>query len=137
LSTNKSLLDHIRERMLSFGDQYTHFVKVICEIRINKPIQVSKKQGNLKSNFSKMIDQSKGEEIIKLWELFHLFDKDGDGVITRIELGLAIRSLDHNPTETEFVDIVNECDGAIDYPQFLSVMARTERETDLTKEKKK
>jgi len=45
--------------------------------------------------------------------------------------------LGHNPTETELVDIVNECDDTIDYPQFLSVMARTMRETDLTKEKKK
>ena len=43
-------------------------------------------------------------------EAFSLFDKDGDGTITSMELGTVMRSLGANPTEAELQDMINEID---------------------------
>lgn len=43
-------------------------------------------------------------------EAFSLFDKDGDGTITKKELGTVMRSLGQNPTEAELQDMINEVD---------------------------
>ena len=43
-------------------------------------------------------------------EAFALFDKDGDGTITTVELGTVMRSLGQNPTEQELHDMINEVD---------------------------
>merc|ERR1712138_122418 len=68
------------------------------------------------------------EQIAEFKEAFPLFDKDGDGTITTKELGTVMRSLGQNPTEAELQDMINEVDadgnGTIDFPEFLSLMAR-------------
>merc|ERR1712171_1534 len=65
-------------------------------------------------------------------------DKDGDGTITTKELGTVMRSLGQNPTEAELQDMINEVDadgnGTIDFPEFLSLMARKMRDTDTEEE---
>lgn len=67
-----------------------------------------------------------------------LFDKDGDGNITTKELGTVMRSLGQNPTEAELQDMVNEVDadgnGTIDFPEFLTMMARKMKDTDSEEE---
>ncbi|CAG5114710.1 unnamed protein product, partial [Candidula unifasciata] len=67
-------------------------------------------------------------QILELKEAFSLFDKDGDGTITTVELGSVMRSMGQNPTETELQDMINEVDadgsGAIDFPEFLTMMSR-------------
>jgi len=69
---------------------------------------------------------------------FSLFDKDGDGTITTKELGTVMRSLGQNPTEAELLDMINEVDadgnGTIDFPEFLSLMARKMKDTDTEEE---
>ncbi|KFQ57290.1 Calmodulin, striated muscle, partial [Pelecanus crispus] len=69
---------------------------------------------------------------------FSLFDRDGDGCITTKELGTVMRSLGQNPTEAELQDMVGEVDadgsGTIDFPEFLSLMARKMRDTDSEEE---
>ncbi|EPQ03106.1 Calmodulin [Myotis brandtii] len=73
-------------------------------------------------------------------EAFSLFDKDGDGTttITTKELGAVMRSLGQNPTEAELQDMINEVDadgnGTIDFPEFLTMMARKMKDTDRDRE---
>ena len=51
------------------------------------------------------------EQIEELKETFALFDKDGDGCITSVELGHVMRSLGQSPSEQELVDMINEVRG--------------------------
>ena len=66
------------------------------------------------------------------------FLQDGDGTITTQELGTVMRSLGQNPTEAELQDMINEVDadgnGTIDFPEFLTMMARKMRDTDSEEE---
>merc|ERR1712206_22176 len=81
-----------------------------------------------------MADQLTEEQIAEFKEAFSLFDKDGDGTITTKELGTVMRSLGQNPTEAELQDMINEVDadgnGTIDFPEFLSLMARKIKDVD-------
>jgi len=78
------------------------------------------------------------EQIAEFKEAFSLFDKDGDGTITTKELGTVMRSLGQNPTEAELNDMINEVDadgnGTIDFPEFLTMMARKMKDTDSEEE---
>ncbi|RWS17002.1 calmodulin-like isoform X3 [Dinothrombium tinctorium] len=83
-------------------------------------------------------DQLTEEQIAEFKEAFSLFDKDGDGTITTKELGTVMRSLGQNPTEAELQDMINEVDadgnGTIDFPEFLTMMARKMKDTDSEEE---
>merc|ERR1712093_385429 len=62
----------------------------------------------------------------------------GDGTITTKELGTVMRSLGQNPTEAELQDMINEVDadgnGTIDFPEFLTLMARKMQDSDSEEE---
>ncbi|KAK1786411.1 hypothetical protein P4O66_018102 [Electrophorus voltai] len=85
-----------------------------------------------------MADQLTEEQIAEFKEAFSLFDKDGDGTITTKELGTVMRSLGQNPTEAELQDMINEVDadgnGTIDFPEFLTMMAKKMKDTDSEEE---
>ncbi|KAJ7176678.1 calmodulin [Mycena filopes] len=85
-----------------------------------------------------MADQLSEEQISEFKEAFSLFDKDGDGTITSKELGTVMRSLGQNPTEAELQNMINEIDAdnssVIDFPEFLTMMARKMRDTDSEEE---
>ncbi|XP_028022296.1 calmodulin-1-like [Balaenoptera acutorostrata] len=85
-----------------------------------------------------MADQLTQEQITEFKEAFSLFDKDGYGTITTKELGTVIRSLGQNPTEAKLQDMINKvaADGnaTIDFPEFLTMMARKMKDTDSKKE---
>ena len=76
-----------------------------------------------------MADQLTTEQIAEVKATFSLFDKDGDGLIVTNELGAVMRSLGQNPTVAQLQNMINEFDtdgdGAIDFPEFVSMMART------------
>jgi len=84
------------------------------------------------------VDQLTEEQIAEFKEAFSLFDKDGDGTINTRELGAVMRSLGQNPTEAELQDMINEVDadgnGTIDFPEFLTRMARKMKDTDSEEE---
>uniref|UniRef100_A0A3Q2HKL5 Calmodulin 1 n=2 Tax=Boreoeutheria TaxID=1437010 RepID=A0A3Q2HKL5_HORSE len=93
----------------------------------------------VQSGFSFFLaDQLTEEQIAEFKEAFSLFDKDGDGTITTKELGTVMRSLGQNPTEAELQDMINEVDadgnGTIDFPEFLTMMARKMKDTDSEEE---
>ncbi|CAN6652031.1 calmodulin [Trichomonascus vanleenenianus] len=85
-----------------------------------------------------MADQLTEKQISAFKEAFSLFDKDNDGQITTKELGVVMRSLGQNPSESELSDMINEVDvdndGTIDFPEFLTMMARKMKDTDSDEE---
>ncbi|KAJ6466853.1 calmodulin [Mycena sanguinolenta] len=85
-----------------------------------------------------MTDQLSPEQISEFKEAFTLFDKDGNGMITTVELGTVMHSLGKNPTESELQDMINEVDvdrnGTIDFPEFLAMMAKKFQDTDSEEE---
>ncbi|XP_036182938.1 calmodulin-alpha-like isoform X1 [Myotis myotis] len=82
-----------------------------------------------------MADQLTEEQIAEFKEAFSLFYKRSDGTITAKELVTIMRSLGQNPTETELQDMIHEVDadgnGAIDFPEFFTMMARKRKDTDV------
>ncbi|KAK4784016.1 hypothetical protein SAY86_018384 [Trapa natans] len=72
--------------------------------------------------------------------MFLSLDNAFVGSITTKELGTVMRSLGQNPTEAELQDMINEVDadgnGTIDFPEFLSLMARKMKDTDSEEELK-
>ncbi|XP_037952083.1 calmodulin-alpha-like [Teleopsis dalmanni] len=75
-----------------------------------------------------MADQLTVEEIEEIREGFNLFDKNEDGNIPITNLGLVMRSLGRNPTESELRDMITEIDidkrGVVEFDDFLIMMER-------------
>ncbi|KAK3599649.1 hypothetical protein CHS0354_029110 [Potamilus streckersoni] len=67
------------------------------------------------------------EQVEEFREAFRLFDPDGDGTITSLELGMVMRVIGQNPTEAELQDMINEVDqdgnGTIEFEEFVAMMA--------------
>jgi len=84
------------------------------------------------------VEKLTDEQIAEFREAFQLFDKDGNGYISTKELGMVMRSLGQNPTETELQDMINEVDvdgsGTVDFPEFLNMMAKKMENTDSEEE---
>ncbi|KAJ2820395.1 hypothetical protein FBU31_005240, partial [Coemansia sp. 'formosensis'] len=72
------------------------------------------------------LKQLTSEQIGEYEEAFALFDKDGDGTITAVELGAVLKSAGQNPSDAELQDMINEMDadgnGTIDFEEFLTLM---------------
>ena len=85
-----------------------------------------------------MADKLTEEQINAYKEAFSLFDKDRDGKISAKELGTVMRSLGQTPSESEVADMINEIDmdndGSVDFPEFLTMMARKMKDTDTEEE---
>ena len=82
----------------------------------------------------KMTEQLSEEQIAEYKESFSLFDKDNDGIIKVEFLGLLVQSLNQYPTKSEINDMINEVDpentGVLDFPEFISLMARRNKNID-------
>ncbi|KAJ3076191.1 hypothetical protein HDU98_005075 [Podochytrium sp. JEL0797] len=74
------------------------------------------------------------DQITQFKEAFSLFDQDGDGMIANAEIGTVIRSLGQNISQRELKDLIKEADsnhkGAIEFPEFLTMMARKLKDGD-------
>lgn len=82
-------------------------------------------------------DQLTEEQIAEYYEAFRAFDTDGDGSISIQDLGTVMMALGQNPTNQELKEMTHayadpESNGEelIDFPDFLSLVARTVKETD-------
>ncbi|CAG9460947.1 unnamed protein product [Pedinophyceae sp. YPF-701] len=66
------------------------------------------------------------QQLEEFREAFNLFDRDGDGAISALELGTAMRSLGANPTEREIKDMMDRLDvdekGTVDFKDFCELM---------------
>ena len=81
-----------------------------------------------------MTEQLQEEKVTECKEVFDLFDKDKDGVITIKELGDVMGALGAYPTEAELQEINNEINkngtGKIEFNEFLELYARKMKEPD-------
>lgn len=79
-----------------------------------------------------MADHLTSEQIAEIKESFSLFDKGGNGTISLEEMGIIVRSLGQTPTQSELEAMKNEADpdetGRVDYPDFLSLFAKYQKE---------
>lgn len=75
---------------------------------------------------------------LTLLEPFFPAHTTSQGTITTKELGTVMRSLGQNPTEAELREMIAEVDadknGTIDFPEFLSLMARKMKDSDSEEE---
>ncbi|KAJ3123441.1 calmodulin-like 3 [Physocladia obscura] len=78
------------------------------------------------------------QEISDFRQAFTMFDKDGDNHITPAELALVMRQFGLDATDGEVHDLVAEIDvdgnGAIEFDEFIDLMARKMREVDSEEE---
>mmetsp|Transcript_14170 Transcript_14170/g.29752 ORF Transcript_14170/g.29752 Transcript_14170/m.29752 type:complete len:150 (+) Transcript_14170:71-520(+) len=85
-----------------------------------------------------MADQLIEEQIAEFKETFNLFDEDKDQRLSLKELGIMLNSLGQNPTEADLQNMISDVDadeqGRIDFPDFLSLMARKMKDTDTEEE---
>lgn len=86
------------------------------------------------------ISQLTSENIAEYKDAFKLFDKDQDGFITIDELESVMNSLGQFPTKSELKEMIDEVDsdgnGKIDFSEFLTMMARKMKESDVEAEYK-
>jgi len=68
------------------------------------------------------------QQIYEFQEAFSLFDKDGDGHVTKKELRVVLNTLGQELTDEELTAMVNEVDtdgnGEIEFPEFCELMMR-------------
>ncbi|GMI10940.1 hypothetical protein TrLO_g9293 [Triparma laevis f. longispina] len=78
------------------------------------------------------------DQIEEFKDAFSLFDRDGDGTITTVELGTVMRSLGQSVTEADLKDMISEVDadnsGTLDFAEFLTMMVRKMRGVDVQEE---
>ncbi|KZV28109.1 calmodulin-like protein 11 [Dorcoceras hygrometricum] len=81
-----------------------------------------------------MESTSNYQEQYEIYEAFKLFDKDGDGKITREELGSVLGSLHQNLSVEELQDMIDEVDsdknGTIEFPEFFNLVVKKMKETE-------
>eukprot|EP01084_Bolivina_argentea_P158307 275778_1 len=78
------------------------------------------------------------EDIQDYREAFNNFDKDGSGMISKMELATVMMSLGYSPTENQLTEMMNKVDldgnGEIDFDEFISLMHKCDVESDFDRE---
>ncbi|XP_023678812.1 calcium-binding protein 7 isoform X2 [Paramormyrops kingsleyae] len=66
------------------------------------------------------------DELEEIREAFKVFDRDGNGFISKQELGMAMRSLGYMPNEVELEVIIQRLDmdgdGQVDFDEFVTLL---------------
>lgn len=75
-----------------------------------------------------IIDKFTDEQLVEFRDLFQMFDKDNQGILTGMNLLQVMRSIGHTPTEADMIDLMREMDidnsGSIDFYEFVRVISR-------------
>ena len=78
------------------------------------------------------------DQVTEFKQVFDVLDSKGEGQLGLKELAACLRCFGTNPTEAEVQDIISEVDndgnGALDFHEFLALMCRKLRDTDVEKE---
>eukprot|EP00825_Cyclidium_porcatum_P039804 TRINITY_DN4906_c0_g1_i3.p4 TRINITY_DN4906_c0_g1~~TRINITY_DN4906_c0_g1_i3.p4 ORF type:complete len:164 (+),score=44.38 TRINITY_DN4906_c0_g1_i3:305-796(+) len=79
------------------------------------------------------------QQIAEYKEAFSLFDKDGDGIIDVSDLGMLVRSLNQNPTNSELQILQKEVEsqenpGKIEFADFLTSLGKRNIEVNCEEE---
>jgi len=64
-------------------------------------------------------------------EAFNDLDKNNTGMLTKFELGVLMRSLNHTPTDEDLHIIAGDAENGVTIVDFLNIMAKREQETAL------
>ncbi len=85
-----------------------------------------------------MSDILTDDKLREFKEAFEMFDRDKDGLINSKDLGNILRSLGHDQSDQELVDMINENDqdedGRIDFNEFLDLMHKRAKDEDIEEE---
>jgi len=77
------------------------------------------------------------ERINEMKEIFSMVDEDGNGSITRTQLGMCLRAMQYSISNGEINDLMKQFDsdktGRINFPQLLQIIAATDQ-PNLTKQ---
>lgn len=77
------------------------------------------------------------ERINEMRDIFSMVDDDGDGSITRAQLGMCLRAMQYPISNSEINDLMKKFDsdktGHINFPQLLQIIGTT-RQPNLTKQ---
>ncbi|XP_060517229.1 calmodulin-beta-like [Cylas formicarius] len=122
----------------NIGNRITHTTKIVNQNPTSeqneKPLNAVHQQSVISGTDSEAEYDTDKELLAEIKEVFSLFDKDGDGVITTKELGMVMKTLGQSPTEAELLDIVAEADknkdGVINFDEFVCIMKGVMKECD-------
>ncbi|KAI0985657.1 hypothetical protein GJ496_007941 [Pomphorhynchus laevis] len=84
------------------------------------------------------VDKFSDEQLEEYRDVFRIFDKDDDGVITIAEMMSLLRSLGQSPRESEVKELFYGSDSqrafTIDFPEFIYFISKHLEKTDFTRE---
>jgi calmodulin len=87
-----------------------------------------------------MAETLSADQIQEFRQAFDIMDRNGDGVITVDDLATVMRAIGQAPNHSELQDMIREVDAdgkdAIDFPEFLALMSRQMRQSDIEEELK-
>lgn len=93
---------------------------------IKKP-PVSKLHDITERTQRSIVEKFTDEQLEEFRDLFNMFDKDNQGVLTSLNLLQVMKTLGQTPTEADMIDLMREIDidnsGSIDFYEFVRVIS--------------
>lgn len=108
-------------------------IRSLKKAPINQQHDITKRTQRL------IIEKFTDEQLAEFRDLFNMFDKDNQGILTLTNLVQVMRSIGQTPTEADMIDLMREIDidnsGSIDFYEFVRVisheMSPSERQEEI------